>query len=307
MKYVVGGLAALSLSMAFSLFAFAGEKESEKYALRYKFHPNETLRWEVEHRSMVRATVSGTTQDSATLSTSIKAWQVTDVQPDGTATIEHRVEWVDMRQKLTGRAEVRYDSRTGAKPPPGFETAARSVGVPLATMKMNTQGKLLERKRHEVKDEKNKSKKAAQPESDVKNDAWVTIPLPEEAVPVGHTWSIPQDIEIPLPSGMVKKVKAIQKFVLEEVKTGVATIQVSTEILTPITDPAVESQLVQREVSGRVRFDIDAGRILDQRMDIDKHVVGFRGGASSLHYVNRFTERLVTEPVKTAEKPGKKG
>lgn len=306
MKIVSLCVAALSLSTLFALSAPAAENDAEKYTLRYKFQPSETLRWEVEHRSMVRATVSGTTQDSATLSNSVKAWQVTDVQPDGTATIEYRVEWVDMRQKLTGRAEVRYDSRTGAKPPPGFETAARSVGVPLATMKMNTQGKLLERKRHEVTDEKGK-KSATSEKNENKTDAWVTIPLPEEAVPVGHTWSIPQDIEIPLPSGMVKKVKAIQKFVLEEVKTGVASIRVSTEILTPITDPAVESQLVQREVSGRVRFDIDAGRILDQQMDIDKHVVGFRGGASSLHYVNRFTERLVTEPVKTAEKPGKTG
>ena len=43
-----------------------------------------------------------------------------------------------------------------------------------------------------------------------------------------------------------------------------------------------------------MRFDIDEGRILGQQMDIDKHVVGFRGDASSIHYVNRFSERLLT-------------
>ena len=129
----------------------------------------------------------------------------------------------------------------------------------------------------------------------------MTIPLPEEPVAVGHTWSIPQEIDIPLEGGGVKKVKAVQQFVLEEVKTGVATIRVSTEVLTPITDPAVESQLVQRESAGRVRFDIDEGRVLGQQMDIDKHVVGFRGEASSIHYVNRFSERLVPEPARTAE------
>ena len=56
--------------------------------------------------------------------------------------------------------------------------------------------------------------------------------------------------------------------------------------------------------AGRVRFDIDAGRVLDQRMDIDKHVVGFRGDASSIHYVNRFSEQLLPEPMRTAERPG---
>jgi hypothetical protein len=119
--------------------------------------------------------------------------------------------------------------------------------------------------------------------------------LPSEPVVIGHTWSIPQDIDVPLPSGAIKKIKAVQQFVLEDVKTGVATIHVSTIVLTPITDPAVESQLVQREADGRVRFDIDAGRLLGQQMDIDKRVVGFRGDASSIHYVNRFSERLLPD------------
>jgi hypothetical protein len=33
--------------------------------------------------------------------------------------------------------------------------------------------------------------------------------------------------------------------------------------------------------------------------------VGIRGEASSIHYVNRFSERLLTEQPKTAEKPVK--
>ena len=288
MRNLTRGMAAMSLSLLFALSLVAGE--AEKFTLRYKFHPNETIRWEVEHRSMVRATVARTTQSTETLSNSVNSWRVTDVQPDGTATFEHRVEWIDMRQKLTGRDEVRYDSRTGAKPPPGFGDAAKSVGVPLSVIKMDVHGKVLQRK------DRAKSPRAAASDSTAQNEGWITIPLPDGPVHVGHTWSLPEDIEVPLPSGAVKKVKAVQQFALEEVKTGVAVIRVSTEILTPITDPAVESQLVQREAVGTVRFDIDAGRILGQQMDIDKHVVGFRGDASSIHYVNRFSERLLSEP-----------
>ena len=100
----------------------------------------------------------------------------------------------------------------------------------------------------------------------------------------------------------MKKIKAVQQFKLESVKTGVATIGISTQILTPITDPAIEAQVVQREGEGTVRFDIDAGRVLGQQRDIDKHVVGFRGEASSIHYVNRFSEEFVPEPVVVAKK-----
>ncbi len=170
-------------------------------------------------------------------------------------------------------------------------------------MTIDRQGKVIKRQRRSVSKEEGKTnpKIAMVPSQD---DGWMTIPLPEEPVAVGHTWSIPQEIDIPLEAGGVKKVKAVQQFVLEGVKTGVATIRVSTEVLTPITDPAVESQLVQRESAGRVRFDIDAGRVLGQQMDIDKHVVGFRGEASSIHYVNRFSERLLSEPARTAERAG---
>lgn len=286
MKNVLTGTAAILL-LAFAI-SFAVADEAEKYTLRYKFQPGETIRWRVEHQSRVRATVSGSTQKTQTLSTSVKAWRVAEVQPDGTATFEHRVDWVDMRQTLTGRAEVRYDSRTGTKPPPGFENAARSVGVPLDTIQMDARGKVLHRKNIRPQPA------PASGNSPTPNESWLTIPLPEEPVPVGYVWSLPQQIDVPLPNGTVKKIKAVQRFELEEVKTGVATIRVSTDILTPITDPAIESQLVQREVTGVVRFDIDNGRILSQQMDIDKHVVGFRGEASSIHYVNRFSEKLLT-------------
>ena len=271
------------------------DEKAPKYTLRYKFQPGETMRWEVHHRTNVRTTVSGTTQTAETLSISVKRWHVADVRPDGAAVFEHSVERVDMRQKLTGRGEVRYNSKTDEKAPVGFEGVARSVGVPLSVVTMDTQGKVLHRKRRDAKSQ-------ATVDSMVENENSMTIPLPEEAVAIGHTWSFPLVIDVPLESGGVKRVKAIQQYTLEDVKTGVATIQVSTEVLTPITDPAIESQLVQREVAGRVRFDIDAGRILSQQMDIDKHVVGFRGDASSIHYVNRFSEQFLPEAVKTAGK-----
>ncbi|MBN1394904.1 MAG: hypothetical protein JW959_07765 [Pirellulales bacterium] len=289
--------AAAALPMLFVLNSFA--KEAEKtYTLRYRYKPGETVRWLVEHRSKVRATVSGSTQSTETLSISMKAWRVSKVNPDGTATFEHRVEWVDMRQKLTGRSEVRYDSRRDEKPPPGFETAAKSVGVPLSVVTMDPCGKIVERR-----DAKPRPPAAPETENQTpKHESCISIPLPEEPVPIGHTWTVPQNIDIPVPSGAVKRIKAVQRFTLEEVKTSVATIRVSTDVLTPIDDPAIESQLVQRESAGRVWFDIDAGRVLRQLMETDKHVVGFRGDASSIHYVNRFSERLAAGPARTAGK-----
>jgi hypothetical protein len=298
MKRVVDIAAVLMLSILSAIIVLANEqKPAETYALRYKFHAGETLRWNVEHRTLVRATYGGATQSSEMQSESDKAWRVVKVRPDGEATIEYRVEWVDMRQTLGGGKEAHYDSRTDAKPPQGFRDAAKSVGELLSTIRIDTAGKVVSLKRHNV-DPKKQSTSQATPQ----DDCWLTVPLPSEPVAVGHAWSVPQNIEVPVERGAIKKIRAMQRFVLEDVKTGVATIRVSTDILTPVTDPAIESQLVEREVSGRVRFDIDEGRVIGQQMNIDKSVIGFRGDASSMHYVNHFSERLIPAVAETAEK-----
>ena len=97
-----------------------------------------------------------------------------------------------------------------------------------------------------------------------------------------------------------KKIKTRQTFTLTSVKTGVATITVATQVLTPIDDPALESQLIEQTSSGTVRFDIDAGRVIAQQMDVDKRLVGYPNPASSLHYLTRFTEKLLPDTPKTA-------
>jgi hypothetical protein len=293
----------------------AAKPDAEKYTLRYQFHPGETLRWNVAHRCQIRTSISGTTQTAETLTNSVKVWRVREVRPDGTATFEHMVESVQMRHKLSGRDEVRYDSgklsksendelrraaehekkpdevrydsRTDKQAPRGFAHVAQAVGVPLSTITLDTKGKVVQRKRHPVK-----GASAAEGE--------MTIPLPEGPIPVGHQWTSSHDIEAPLPSGAVQRLKTRQTFTLLGVKTGVATIRVATQILTPINDPAVESLVLQYGSSGTVRFDLDAGRVLGQQMDVDKGVVGFRGEASSIRYVSRFSEEFQPAEARVA-------
>ncbi|MBL9124144.1 MAG: hypothetical protein JNG90_10965, partial [Planctomycetaceae bacterium] len=165
-----------------------------------------------------------------------------------------------------------------------------SVNVVLSVITLDPQGKIVRRE--------DKHPQAAQTAA-----AQITVAMPAEAIPVGHQWSEPHDIDVSLPSGQVKKIKTRQLFTLSEVTQGIAVIRIETQVLTPIHDPAIEAQLVQRETAGDVRFDIAAGRIIGQQMDLDKHVLGFSGNASSLHYVTRFTEELLPESQAAARPP----
>jgi hypothetical protein len=65
----------------------------------------------------------------------------------------------------------------------------------------------------------------------------------------------------------------------------------------------MEYQLVQRLMEGEVKFDIRAGRVISQQMDIDKRILGFAGPTSSTHYIMRIEERLLKKGEKVVATP----
>lgn len=261
---------------------------NSKYSLAYTFKPGEVVRWEVVHRAVVDTTIQGTNQTAETRSTSIKAWQVTDVSPEGNITLVHLVESIDMWQKMQGRQEVRYNSRTDDTVPPGYEDIAKAVGVPLTLITFDAHGTVLKR------EEKHR-------QSNTSNMP-LAIPLPAEPVPVGYTWSVPSDVDVILHGGATRKIQTRQNFVLEKVVGGIAIIGMETQVLTPLNDPAIEAQLVQRFTNGTMRFDMASGRVASQQLDLDRKVVGFSGTSSSMHYLTRFTEELLTDDSPVAYK-----
>ncbi|MCG8451372.1 MAG: hypothetical protein MI725_17540, partial [Pirellulales bacterium] len=109
------------------------------------------------------------------------------------------------------------------------------------------------------------------------------------------------DVPVERKSGVKLSVRTRRVCTLEHVKTGVATINVEYQILTPVS-PFVESQLIERLTKGKVRFDIKAGRILSQKFATDHRVIGFSGDASSMHYVSQTEERLLKPKERLAQK-----
>jgi hypothetical protein len=274
--------------------AAGSASEGPKYTLRYKFKPGDVIRTQVWHQVSLETTISGTTQTADTMSGSVKVWRIQDIDPDGRVTLEHSVESVDMRQKLSDRQEVSYNSKTDKQPPPGYENVAKSVGVPLTVFIIDSSGNLLKR-----------MDKRGSPPADAQNSQ-VAVPLPERPVACGESWNVPQDVTITLEDGETKSIKTRQHYTLDSVAKGVASISVVTQILTPVNNPKIQSQLVQRMTQGTIRFDMDAGRVLSQKLELDERVLGFQGPESSLHYLGRFTEEYLPAEPKTASKAAAK-
>jgi hypothetical protein len=131
----------------------------------------------------------------------------------------------------------------------------------------------------------------------------LAIPLPERPVAVGESWRQPHQAMVRLENGATTTIRTQQVFTLASVKTGVATIEIANQVLTPVHSPEIEARLIEQYTRGTARFDIDAGRVLWQQSDLDHRVVGFHGPESCVHYLTRSTERLLPEEVELAKRP----
>jgi hypothetical protein len=266
----------------------SGVVDGGKYDLRYKFATGEVLRYAVQHRAAIRSTIDEVTQSAQTKTDSTKLWKVTDVLPNGDIEFMNVVERVHMVNQLPDRAATEYDSDRDKTPPPGFDDAARAIGVPLSVVRMTPRGKVIDRK-----------VKHHQPGTE--EDGAVVLRLPDRPVTIDTTWDEPFEVTVQLEEGGAKVIETRRHYKLASVATGIATIEVTYQVLSPINSH-IESQLVQRLMSGNVRFDIAGGRIVGQEMEVDKRVLGFAGPTSSLQYIMRMEERLVESAPKVDAK-----
>jgi hypothetical protein len=276
---------------AVALVSLSSAVLAEDYELVYKFQPGEELRTQVVHLVTVESKIKGFTQTARTRSVSTRIWKIIGVDAKGNITLENSVAAVNMWQSHSdekGAKEISYNSEKDPVPPPQYEPVAKTVGVTLATLTIDPAGKVLDRRSN-------------QPNLNP-GIGELAVPLPGKRVKIGDTWFTPDEVKLRTDDGMVKRIETRQLYKLEKVELGVATISVVTQILTPISDPKLQSQLVQRMQKGTIRFDIDAGRLIHKQMDLDESVLGFAGPDSHMQYLARLTEEPLR--VETARSSG---
>ncbi len=248
--------------------------------LRYTFRAGEALSSRVEHRALTETTMNGVTESVETMTDSTRTWHVKNVDQDGVATLEQSVDNVTMTSRSSERGEIRWKSDSDDEPPPGYEAVRASLKVPLVRLRVATDGRVLERRE-------------LRPCPAAATGDLVIVPLPEEPVETGHTWTIPDQIIVEVPNGPRKAVRTRLRYRLESVRDGIATIAVDTTVLTPLDDPRLEARLLERIWDGTIRFDLESGRIVSRRTAIDRRVVGFGGPQSSVRYKASLEEQPV--------------
>lgn len=272
---------ALRLALACMLFtAPRASRGAEPVRLEYRFHAGDRIDMEVRHRALTETTIGSTRQATETATDSRKTWQVVAVDDDGRATLEQSVDEVRMTSRTSDRGEITWSSSDSSPPPPGYETVRQSLGVPLTRLVIDRAGRILER--HDLR-----------PVPPANTGDLVVVPLPDDPIVVGSTWTVPDELVVEAPHAGRKAVRTRLRYQVEVIEDRIATISVDTTVLTPVDDPRLEARLLERIWDGTIRFDIDQGRVRSRSTETDRRVVGFEGPQSSIRYKASLEENVV--------------
>lgn len=269
------------------------EDGGETYLMRYRFTPGTRVVSEVVHLAKTNTKIDSTEQDSSSRTVSHKVWEFVKVE-DGKMTFEYRITDIDMSQRVGNAAEIRYNSSQKEPPMPQFQAAADSIGRVISKVTIDEQGLIIARS-----DDTN-------PPNLGMGD--ITLPLPEKAVAIGASWETPRELRIMREDGSLKPVRFRELYKLEKVSAGIATVSVRCEMITIISDPKEEAQVLQQLSEGTIKFDLDAGRMISKELEWDKRVVAFSGPGSLMEYSARLSENVTgtesfTPAARTASKP----
>lgn len=280
-----------SLSLAQKPGQPAEDDGAPAYLLRYKLKNGDTLHYNVTHVGETETRIQGKTERTRSRTVSTKVWHCVEVNKEGEMTFEHRVDSVELDQHVGEDVHLTWNSQSDAKPPQAFADVAQTLGKPLARLRINAQGQVKERE-----DFAGTRANLGMGE--------LTIPLPKDPVRIGGRWIVPREIRVRNEDGEALKIKIRELYELEKVETGIATISIASQPLTPIDDNSVKAQIVQQLSNGNLKFDVQAGRLINKTLEWDETVVGFRGADSMLEYDARLVEEHVKSPAtRTASRP----
>ena len=250
----------------------------QKYNLQYKFDRDEEIRWKVEHVATTKTQMAGNSTSTSSRTKSTKLWKISSIDKLGNITFVHSVEDSDLWQKIGEEDPVFYNTKSKAEVPKEFSYAAEMVGKPLAILTISRSGKVVDRK-----------SSFKQLDFGVGD---ICVPMPEKPIPVGHRWFVPTEFSATDPDGKRLQLKSRINYELNKVVDGQAYISFRTEILTPIENDQIRSQLLQKLSKGYVVFDIEKGRLSKKEIEWNEKVQEFSGPDSLLHYIGKMTEQI---------------
>jgi hypothetical protein len=290
----------------FDAIAAASETPAaEKYKLAYKFQPNQVAHYEVSQETEIITHAKEETETARNSSKAKRHFKLVAVdEKTGEGDLELSIDWVHMLASFDNPARtksqpVEFQSDDPEKHPKQFLDILEIIGKPRAVIRFSPAGKAVKVVRGALPPPPAAANQlaegpAAPPAPDGSPESFF-LPLPEHPVAVGEAWKDRFDVLVRDDKKNLEKITIQKSYKLSEIRAGQAIIDFRTTILTPVNNPAIAGQLIQRELSGKVVFDIERGLIVSRESGVDNTVIGPFGPNSSMRATSKYREKLVDE------------
>lgn len=280
--------------LGFALTGSVANADDTEYTLRYKFHRGEIVGYSVDNQSKVFLQQQEAEQHVEHGSLTNKRFTVKKVDDDGNAVLDLQIDRVRLTASVDGGDSVEYDTESGESPPDAFQGINATVGKPHVRVEVSPLGELLSL------DWMIASGQTSKPTKEDAASLDILVVLPKDPVKVGETWKEQFEVKVNATANLKKNVNIQRQYTLKKVDGNQATITLRTVVLTPLHDPAQESQLVSKTPHGEILFDLVRGVVTSRNQSVNKVVVGFSGNDSKVHTITSRTETLAPIQV-TAE------
>jgi hypothetical protein len=257
--------------------------QAQESAWKFRWKKGQTLTYRAEMTTQTNEIVPDGKLDTKSMMRLTKRWQVLDVDESGVATVQSSLAALRMEVQTASGETLLYDSAAPDTSTPELrEQMAKFVGAPLATLRVDTLGRVIE-----VKESK------FGPASRFEMELPFTIILPGVAVRQNQYWDRAYSITQEPPEGTGEKYAAVQRYTCQKADGATATIAVTTSLKTPPKALADQAPLLQLQPEGEAVFDIKNGRLQSVSLKVNKELQGHQGAGTSYKVQSMYTEEFV--------------
>jgi hypothetical protein len=250
-------------------------------AARFRWQPGQVLVYNVAQVTTASEVIQGNKSETSTKLNHSKRWEVLGVDDAGVATLQLSLTALRIETALPNGSVLLFDSAAPDKSNPDLrEQLGRYVGQPLAVLRVDGLGKVLE-----VKESKHG------PASRFESEPPFLFVLPEGGVKSGQNWERAYHVTLEPPHGTGEKYEAGQHYVCSGIAGAAVTVRLTTTMKKLPEALADQMPLLQVQPEGEVVFDTQAGRLQSARLAIDKELKGHQGEGSSYRFQSSYTEQ----------------
>jgi hypothetical protein len=251
-------------------------------APRLRWTTGQVLLYRTEHNTIAIDQIGDNKNESKSVLKMIRRWQVTAVDTAGVATIQLSIIALYQERTTQSGDVLKFDSANLDKSTPQLKEAmAKFLNTPLATIRVNSQGQVVE-----VKDSKS-------PAYTYENELPFIGILPAAKVQPASTWERGYKITVGPPLGTGEKYDALQRFVCKNATADSLTATLTTELKTAPKVPADAIPLWQMLPAGELVWDVKNGRLASAKLTIDKELKGHQGEGSICKFQSTLSIQYV--------------